>query len=67
MVTLLTQLDVHLRSIIVGPQPRRDQGAGIVEYVLLVTLIALVIVVALAFFTGELSAGFSRAGSSLPT
>ena len=45
---------------------RGDEGAGIVEYLLLVLFIALVMILALAFFTGQLSEGFSRAGNSIP-
>ena len=66
MLTFLTQLEFHVRDFL-GRSSRRDEGAGIVEYLLLVLFIALVMIVALAFFTGQLSAGFSRAGNSIPT
>ena len=66
MLTFLTKFELHTRDI-AGRSSRRDEGAGIVEYLLLVVFIALVMIVALAFFTGRLSAGFSRAGNSIPT
>jgi Flp pilus assembly pilin Flp len=65
MLTFLTKLELHTRDIL-GRSSRRDEGAGIVEYLLLVVFIALVMIVALAFFTGRLSDGFSRAGNSIP-
>jgi len=42
-----------------------DRGAGLVEYLLLVGLIALVAIVAIQFFTGKVGSKFSAAGNSL--
>ena len=54
-----------------GPMPdfltrRRgeDDGAGIVEYILLVIFIAVVLIVSLAFFSGALSDSFSDVANS---
>jgi Flp pilus assembly pilin Flp len=66
MLAILTRMEINTRELI-GRATRTDVGAGIVEYLLLVVFIALVMVVALAFFTGQLSAGFSRAGNSIPS
>jgi Flp pilus assembly pilin Flp len=46
--------------------PRRDDaGAGLVEYALLVALIALVCFAAVQFFGGNLSTKYSSVGSSV--
>jgi Flp pilus assembly pilin Flp len=66
MLAILTHLEVKVREF-VGRVSRADEGAGIVEYLLLVLFIALVMVLALAFFTGQLGEGFSRAGNSIPS
>lgn len=41
-----------------------DEGAGIVEYILLVTFIAVVLITSLVFFSGALSDSFSDAANS---
>jgi Flp pilus assembly pilin Flp len=64
MLSLYTDLEVRIRES-VSRAARRDEGAGIVEYLLLVVFIALALIVTLAFFTGRLGAAFSRAGNSL--
>jgi Flp pilus assembly pilin Flp len=64
MLSLYTDLEVRVREF-ASKAARRDEGAGIVEYLLLVVFIALVMIVALAFFTGRLGTAFSRAGNSL--
>ena len=64
MISLYTDLEVRVRQA-VSKATRRDEGAGIVEYLLLVVFIALALIVALAFFSGRLGAAFSRAGNSL--
>lgn len=46
-------------------RPRRDAGASLVEYALLVALIAVVCIAAIAVFGEETGQSFSRAGSSL--
>ncbi len=42
-----------------------EEGAGMVEYALLVALIAIVLIVAISFLTGEIGSTFSEAGTSL--
>lgn len=42
-----------------------DRGATMVEYGLLVALIAVALIVAVIFFQGGLSAAFGKAGSSM--
>jgi Flp pilus assembly pilin Flp len=57
-----------------GASPRRrasdhfsqtDEGAGIVEYLLLVLFIALALIVALVAFSGALGDAFSDAANSI--
>ena len=64
MLSFYTDLEVRVREF-ASKAARRDEGAGIVEYLLLVVFIALALIVALAFFTGRLGDAFSRAGESL--
>lgn len=45
--------------------PARERGASLVEYALLIALIAAVCIVAVAFFGGETSATFTRVGDSV--
>ena len=42
-----------------------EKGAGMVEYALLVALIAIVLIVAISFLTGEIGSTFSSAGNEL--
>lgn len=42
-----------------------EEGAGLVEYVLLVGLIALAVIGAIVFLSGRVGSTFSKAGSSL--
>ena len=42
-----------------------EEGAGMVEYALLVALIAIVLIVAISFLTGKIGETFSEAGTSL--
>lgn len=44
---------------------RSDRGASLVEYALLIVLIALVCIVAVTFFGGETSSSFVRTGDSI--
>ncbi len=44
---------------------RDDRGAALVEYALLVMLIAVVCVVAVAFFGGQTSSSFTNTGNSI--
>ncbi len=64
MLSFYTDLEVRVRDF-ASKAARREEGAGIVEYLLLVVFIALALIVALAFFTGNLGSAFSRAGNSL--
>ena len=55
------------RSLLSGPdrQAKGERGASLVEYALLVGLIALVCIVALVFFGSSVSNNFNRTGSSV--
>lgn len=64
MLSLFTNLEVSVREF-ASKAARREEGAGIVEYLLLVVFIALALIVALAFFTGRLGSAFSKAGTTL--
>jgi Flp pilus assembly pilin Flp len=44
---------------------RDEEGAGLVEYILLVALIALAVIAAVVFLRNEVSSKFSEAGSTL--
>jgi len=44
---------------------RDEQGANLVEYILLVSLIAMAVIAAVVFFRGNLTDSFNRAGSKL--
>lgn len=42
-----------------------EEGAGMVEYALLVALIAIVLIAAISFLTGAIGGTFSEAGATL--
>ena len=44
---------------------RTERGASMVEYILLVALIALAVIAAVVFMRGQLSDSFSNAGSKV--
>jgi Flp pilus assembly pilin Flp len=44
---------------------RDERGANLVEYILLVALIALAVILAIIFFRGQVQSKFSEAGTSL--
>jgi Flp pilus assembly pilin Flp len=44
-----------------------DRGANLVEYILLVALIALAVIAAVVFLRGQLSSKFDQTGSTLST
>ena len=44
---------------------RDERGANLVEYILLVSLIAMAVIAAVVFMRGELSGSFDNAGSRL--
>jgi Flp pilus assembly pilin Flp len=60
MLSTFTDLQLRVRESL-----SRTEGAGIVEYLLLVVFIALALIVALAFFSGALSDVFSDTADSL--
>ena len=45
----------------------REQGAGVVEYLLLVLFVALALITAVGLFSDNLREAFSKAGNSLPS
>ena len=57
----MTALGAWLRAKL----PREDRGASLVEYVLLVSLIALAVIAAVVFLGGVLNDSYSNAGSEL--
>ncbi len=59
-----TQLYIRTRSTATACL-RSERGAGMVEYALLVGLIAIVLVVAITFFAGELNDSFSSFGTAV--
>ena len=52
-------------ALLVARRPRTDRGASLVEYALLVALIALVCVAAVSFFGQQTSSSFNSAATSL--
>jgi Flp pilus assembly pilin Flp len=63
---IFTNVELRVRESLQSAR-QRDEGAGVVEYLLLVLFIALVLVLALGFFSGRLGSAFSRAGNSIPS
>ena len=55
----------YLRAWISARFSHDEEGAGLVEYVLLVGLIALAVIGAIVFLSGRVGSTFSKAGSSL--
>ena len=54
-----------VRSWLSARFARDDRGANLVEYLLLVSLIAIAVMAAVAFLGGELGSSFNHAGSKL--
>jgi pilus assembly protein Flp/PilA len=54
-----------LRSWLQARFTNTERGASMVEYVLLVALIALAVIAAVIFLGGQLNDKFSKAGSTL--
>lgn len=48
-----------------GAATKSEAGAGLIEYVLLVALIAVVVIGAIAFFGGSVTTMFDNSGSRL--
>ncbi len=44
---------------------REDQGQGLVEYALIIAVIAIAVIVAMIFFRGQLTNQFSNIGNNL--
>ena len=61
MNRLFTDLELRVRETVSSKQ----EGAGIVEYLLLVVFIALALIVALALFSGALGDVFGTTADSL--
>lgn len=61
MTNILLELQVRLATTGCG---RRDRGASLIEYALLVGLIAIVCFVAVGFLGGETSSSIDGVGSS---
>ncbi len=58
-------MEVVSTNMDAGGRRARDRGASLVEYALLLALIAVVAIVAVSFFGGELSKSFDDSGSSM--
>jgi len=56
-----------LRSWIQAKLGRDERGANLVEYILLVALIALAVIAAVVFLRGQVSSKFDQTGSRLST
>lgn len=54
-------------SFFTSPKQDSDRGATVVEYALLVALIALVVIGAITVFGQQLAAFFTNLGNRLPT
>jgi len=54
-----------VRTWVQASLSRSEQGASLVEYILLVALIALAVIAAVVFFRGEMNSSFDNAGSKL--
>jgi len=59
-----TQLYIHTRSA-ARAFLSAERGAGMVEYALLVVLIAIVLIVAISFFAGAVGDEFSSIGTAV--
>ena len=54
-----------LKTWLQGRLARDEQGANLVEYILLVALIALAVIAAVVFLRGQVSSKFDQTGSKL--
>jgi len=63
MLHTFTDLEVRVREF--GRKVTREEGATMVEYGLLVALIAIALIVAIVFLRGGIGSVFSKAGSSM--
>ena len=62
---LVAYLQEHIAPYIRAKFGRSEEGASLVEYALLVALIAVVCILAITFLGGRASAKFSTIGSNL--
>jgi pilus assembly protein Flp/PilA len=56
-----------LKSWLEAKLVREERGATLVEYILLVALIALAVIAAVVFLRGQVSSKFNQTGSTLST
>lgn len=69
----MTQFLTALLGLSVRPDRRLTQragamaGQGLVEYALILAFIAILVIVALVFFGGQLTTLYSKLGNSIPT
>jgi Flp pilus assembly pilin Flp len=66
MLGMITDLEVRIRDFSRNAA-RRDEGAGLVEYALLVALIAIALIAALVFLREGIGNSFSKASNTLST
>jgi len=55
----------YLKTWIIARTARDERGANLVEYILLVSLIAIVVIVAVAFLGGRVGEKYSEQGSAV--
>jgi Flp pilus assembly pilin Flp len=56
-----------LKSWLQAKLAKDERGANLVEYILLVALIALAVIAAVVFLRGQVSSKFDQTGSTLST
>nr|WP_290667228.1 Flp family type IVb pilin [Ardenticatena sp.] len=61
MLYLYTYLNALLNELVA----EREEGQGLVEYALIIVLVAIVVIAALTLLGGQISAVFSRISSTL--
>ena len=61
------KLIMAIQSFFTAPEPQDDRGATVVEYALLVALIALVVIGSITIFGEQLADFFGGLGDNLPT
>ena len=60
---MLTVANAHMRAMLA--KSKTDEGAGIVEYVLLIVAIALVVLVAMGLLATSLNGAFNNIGNKV--
>ena len=61
----MVQLYAVVESYLATLQDRRDEGQGLVEYALIIAIVAILIVGALGTFRGQIENVFTRIGTAL--